>query len=770
MEVNAKSIYIDRRLNEFTGLSHHHCTSIIQDKEGMIWVGTWNGLDRFDGYSFVTFKSHSGDGSTLSIDRIRDIRILEGNIFCNVEEECFIFNIKTGKFKDSHLTWQQTLYKYRWPKTLPKNIIDKQGIKWTVDSIGVRQTFYKPQFSFRIPQKSNSQVRCLFTDKQKHIWITTKEDATIRIYDTKLHLNGYLGKDGKIHKEYTRFGSPIYCIYQDKNKIIWLGSKPHGLFRLSKNSDNSYKIRHIIRDLNGHQMGHEIYDMKEDKWGRLWIATMDSGLTCIPYTRPNKIQFLNIYHGMKNYPSGFWSIRNLFINHDGIMFLPTTRGLLVTKLEKGDVSKLSFKIHKKEPNRISSLSNTATMFVTEDSNHRVFVCTEGGGINMITSKNFLTDKLNFKHYDDEFMPFDYISSATEYNGSLWFVGTKDLIVLNVDNGTYVNYNNKDWDDQMLFSDAQPISLGNGHWLFGLMNGTADININQLGHDTCVPLIVLTNVLIENKISDYAVSECDTITLNNEQRNIKLSFAALDYKNSENICYRFRLSKDESWNDIGNEHTVTLLNLAPGEYNLYLQSKKANGLWANNIRKITIIVTPTIWQTTIAKTAYIFLTVIFIFFIFHIYFYIRNIRKKQAETLNAYLKLLELQKNNNPIQDNIGKEQSKLSDEEQKMMNEIVNYINEHMSDSDIGVNDLANIIRISRSSLNRKMKNIVGITPKEFIMKAKMNRACTLLKTTNMPVKEIAFECGFSDQNYFGKCFKATFNNSPSDYRQQNII
>ena len=62
-----------------------HITKMLQDKTGFMWISSWEGLTRFDGYHFVTFKSKAGDGSPLMSNRIRDIELASnGNIYCMV--------------------------------------------------------------------------------------------------------------------------------------------------------------------------------------------------------------------------------------------------------------------------------------------------------------------------------------------------------------------------------------------------------------------------------------------------------------------------------------------------------------------------------------------------------------------------------------------------------------------------------------------------------------------------------------------------------------
>ena len=68
--------------DENDGLAQRYVTQIVQDHQGYIWIGTWNGLDRFDGYEFVNFKSTSDDGCDVPSDRIMNLRLSsDGNLW-----------------------------------------------------------------------------------------------------------------------------------------------------------------------------------------------------------------------------------------------------------------------------------------------------------------------------------------------------------------------------------------------------------------------------------------------------------------------------------------------------------------------------------------------------------------------------------------------------------------------------------------------------------------------------------------------------------------
>ena len=91
---------------------------------------------------------------------------------------------------------------------------------------------------------------------------------------------------------------------------------------------------------------------------------------------------------------------------------------------------------------------------------------------------------------------------------------------------------------------------------------------------------------------------------------------------------------------------------------------------------------------------------------------------------------------------------------------------ENLSDSDITIDDIAQAVGMSRTSLHRKMKQLMGTSPMEFLREARIRKAVKMLETTSKNVSEIAYQCGFSDPKYFSKCFKSTFGQTPSEYKQ----
>lgn len=786
-------IPVERRLNELDGLSHHHATGIVQDKEGCIWVGTWNGICRFDGRRFVTFKPQPGDGSTMGVNRIKEIRIKGDKIYCNVEFNCFIYDIRQGKFVDAHKPWAEVVSEEGLLHQDTKHLRSKEGVMWNIDSLGVRMMYHRPCYVKRLLWQPGCQVRTLFRDKDGLIWVCSRDDRSVRFYDAKMQLLGFLGADGMLHQEKTRFLSAVYTICQTTDGTLWLGCKPGGLMRLYKIGIGKYKVQQIKNEINGSTVGKEVYAIQQDRWGRLWVGTMDHGLFCIvhPASKEAKVQY--VPYTMQEIAGKYKSLRTMLITRHDELLLGTTQGLFVAQLGKAIPNSLSFVLHQREGDRVSSLSNSSIMYMLQDAKQRLFVCTEGGGVNFIEKEpRLINPHLDFVHFNRQDLMDDCIASAFTYGNFMWFVGTNDLSGANLANHLFLYFDHKNWNESLLFSDAVPLWLGRGCWLFGVMDGLVVIDMDALFRCSKAPRIVLTRVLIENNELREAVSACDTIRLDETQRNLSVDFAALDYKHSTSLQYRFRLDNGD-WINLEHNNTVTLLNLTPGTHHLCLESKLFSGYWANNVKQITIIVKPTIWQTTFAKVLYVVFTLLIIGLVWHVVKVIRSLRTKQKRLLDSYLDLLEQydqskqiklateEKKQQPSTEEIlPREQTtteteaasndmQLTEEDKLFMQKVVEYVEQNMDNSDMSVVSLSESLGMSKSKLNRKLKSLLGITPKEFITKARMNRAVSMLEHTQLSVKEIAYDCGFSDQNYFGKSFRSVYGVSPSEYRQEKV-
>ena len=773
----AQTPWLLHRYNETNSQLQGHATMMLQDHSGLLWISTWNGLWRFDGYEFCQLKPQAGDGCGMTTDRMRDIWLADnGDIYCRTDDGIFRFDTKTYHFCDLRddaerqqaeqvRTRQGKNMRARFKDSNTRGFTDPQGLEWLLadDELLCYSSTQQPAHDLNI--KPTAMVRCLRQDSRGRIWIATREDAAVRLYDQQLQLLGYLSADGRIQPQHTSFGNPVYSFAETADGTVWLGTKPGGLYRLRPTSDQSFLVD-FIDNFNG--MG--VYDIKPDGHrDRLWIATLGSGLCCVENCQAEKPQ---VVRHMGNYPTDVCQhVRYVHLVKPDFLIATTTEGLIVGKI--GSTAKqCQFRRHTKEPLRPTSLSCNATMTVAEDAQGRLYVSTETDGICQLLSTNLWADTLTFSNYDmaSGHLPTDQtIAIVPQPDGRLLITSQTQFMLFDTNSHQTENFGLHFFHQTYRFSEVPPLLLNDGRWLFATTTGAFSLQQQLARKSGYQPPLVLTGISIQGGTQNLAINALDTLWLQPTERSLTIRFAALDYADPAAIRYQFRIGNNTSpWNNLGHEHAVTLLDLKPGTYQLTLRSTNAEGQWTQNARTLTIIRRPTFWETPWATLLLLLIGLGTVGAIAYTYLYIRRIRRKQHETLEAYLKLLNQQAETETATEDRQPEQPaapSIKAEDDAIMQRVVKFIEENIGNSDVSIGDMAAAAATSRSGLQRKMKQAMGVTPQEFLHQARMKRACQLLRQTQKTVSEVAYACGFTDPKYFSRSFKQSVGMSPTDYK-----
>jgi AraC-like DNA-binding protein len=93
------------------------------------------------------------------------------------------------------------------------------------------------------------------------------------------------------------------------------------------------------------------------------------------------------------------------------------------------------------------------------------------------------------------------------------------------------------------------------------------------------------------------------------------------------------------------------------------------------------------------------------------------------------------------------------------------YIIDHISDTNLGVNDLAEAMKISKSTLNRKLKAVLDLAASDYIKHVRLRHSLAYF-LQHKTVGEIAFAVGFESNSYFTQCFKEFYGKTPSAYKK----
>lgn len=108
------------------------------------------------------------------------------------------------------------------------------------------------------------------------------------------------------------------------------------------------------------------------------------------------------------------------------------------------------------------------------------------------------------------------------------------------------------------------------------------------------------------------------------------------------------------------------------------------------------------------------------------------------------------------------------DEDKQFMDKLLAFIEEHIGDTELKVDDMAVAVSMGRSTFYARLKQIADMSPNDFLRHIRMKRAEDLVNGSQMTFSQIAYAVGFSDPKYFGKCFKKHTGMSPSEYRKKS--
>ena len=106
--------------------------------------------------------------------------------------------------------------------------------------------------------------------------------------------------------------------------------------------------------------------------------------------------------------------------------------------------------------------------------------------------------------------------------------------------------------------------------------------------------------------------------------------------------------------------------------------------------------------------------------------------------------------------------------EQKFLRSIQEYVSANLH-RNITLDDLAEVVCLSPSSLYKKMKEYADISPMEYVMKVRLHRAVELLKDDSLSVQEVAQAVGFNTHSFFSECFKREFGMTPRAWRLKGV-
>ena len=506
--------------------------------------------------------------------------------------------------------------------------LDNQKNLWFTNNFWMDKVSFFPNASQLTIFDNGHETRALLTDKQKNLWTANKK-GFIRIFNPDRSLKGYLTPDGKISKQAVSFSKNIYCFMEDEQGDIWLGSKWDGIFRLRKKGNGDFQIQEYAHNENDPYSlsNNSVYCIYQDCKKRIWIATHGGGLNLLQETPEGKTRFLHSGNLLKGYSQDKFTKVRIIKEVGNTILVGTTEGLITFGCDFKRPEDIKFHSNVRVPDTASSLSSNDVIYIYTDSRENTYVLTFTGGINQIISDNLQTDHIQFKTYTKQngLISDLVLSMIEDHQNNLWIISENTIAKFAPESGTFDHYNEKYLQKEIYFSEASPVIMQD-QLILGTDAGLLRINPKLLSKSAYSPPIVFTGLKIQGTKLNIDIDDLKELSLKPDERNVSFQFAALDYIEPASINYAYRLKGlEEKWNEVDNSRTASYINLSPGEYELQIRSTNSDGVWTDNVRKLSVIVIPTFWETHWALLLYTILFIIFTGTIMYIIFYIYKLR-------------------------------------------------------------------------------------------------------------------------------------------------
>ena len=548
------------------------CRDLLPYSDNELWIGTESGIYIYNlrTAQFIHLRASLYDSYSLSDNAIYAL-------YKDREEGLWIGSYFGGV---DYYPRQYTYFAKYYPKNIANSLHGKRvrefcraddGTLWIGTEDGGLNHFNPKtkEFHFFEPSAGFTNIHGLCMDGS-HLWVGTFSKG-LRVIDTRTGVILRTYTEG--HTSHSLNDNSIFSICRTSAGEIYLGTL-FGLLRYNRTQDNFDRIP----ELNG----KFVYDIKEDSYGNLWLATYANGAYCY------------------------------------------------------DVSARRWKNYVFDAEDEKSLPYDKVLSVFEDSYRQIWLTTQGGGFCL-----FHPDTETFTRYGlKDGLPNDVVYQIVEDDDRfLWLTTNNGLVrfdpktmemkVFSTANGLPTNQFNY----RSGFKDEA------GNIYLGSINGFVAFDPRTFAENRQVPAVAITDFLLFNK--EVPVGETDSplkssitfsdkVVLTADQNSFSFRIAALSYQAPRMNKLMYKLEGfDEGWLTIGESPLVTYSNLGYGDYVFKVKASNSDGVWNEQETSLHLSILPPFY---LSGWAYCFYVLFFMGCLVCVIFYFkrRNYRKQHRQ--------------------------------------------------------------------------------------------------------------------------------------------
>lgn len=581
---------------------------LYEDKNGNLWVATHAGVSCLskDEKYFKNYNSSVSDEHTLSSNLVYSLSgDLSGKIWIGTEEGLNILNPATGKVLRVERNGRNNYSMVG--KSVKCLLIDSEDICWVSTFRGGVNKYDKNLPFFNLRQSNaydkfglSAPVVTSFAEAANgNIYVGT-DGGGLNVFDIKA---------GVFHKVPLSANHNIAILSMEKvGSEIWIGTFLKGLFILDTKTGLSRQIQK--GDDLYHIRGADVFCIKKDSRGNVWIGTNGQGVAC--YETEKKIfrHFTDYNKNIGNINLNGY-IRAIEEDKDGNIWIGSNgSGIAVYNPLTGYSRNLSKRNTKLPSDNITSIYA---------ARQGVWIGTSGGGLTFYDEGNG-----TMATYSEQ----EGLANGVIYkilgadDGKIWVSTNKGISSFDPGKKKFKNYSYYNGVQRSTFVLGAGLKLADGRLFFGGTNGFNYFNPFHLNTKRNIPKLVFTDLKVANQsvlpaksaqIKEH-ISIAKEINLDYKQ-NFSLSFVALNYTSPQENRYCYKLEGfDKDWNKVGTANTAVYTNLDPGEYTFKVKASSEAGEWSTPEVSINIFVHPPFWLTYYAYTFYFLLAASILWYI------------------------------------------------------------------------------------------------------------------------------------------------------------
>jgi len=383
------------------GLSNNAVTSIYQDKRGFMWVGTYDGLNRYDGYDFFVYRNQPNDSTTLINNRIVSIYENHEGIWVGTKKGLSVYNYNTGAFESRFLLDESLGVPVKITFNINQVKGDGDGLFLATAGKGLFKLDDQQIYFTQVPFERDG--RMIYNYHAQGIDFDASGNLLVFIQGYGLYR---LDKDATVLALLSDATNNANSIVSGRGGQVWIGMEG-GLMMYSPESKEQ---TFYPREYTGHKVTGLMYLKEEDE---VWAATDGSGVFILK-NKSGEISYLK--EGTDDISITSNSVYALYRDNNGNKWVGTLRGG-VNVVEQEN---LQFKTIRKTREQ-NSLVNNFVLSFCEYGDDQLWIGTDGGGISLWDRK---TDTFtNYVHSEDTgSLPNNFVTAILRAEKGVW-IGT-----------------------------------------------------------------------------------------------------------------------------------------------------------------------------------------------------------------------------------------------------------------------------------------------------------------------------------------------------------